>query len=59
MRKIKGPIKNQDGIWKIRTNEGIDLLTKHAGTVRYIREQRIRWIGHFVRMDKERAVKRI
>ena len=35
------------------------MLTKHAGVVRYIRSQRIRWIGHIVRMDEERKVKRI
>ena len=35
------------------------MLTKHAGVVRYIRSQRIRWIGHIVRMGKEGTVKRI
>jgi len=34
------PNKNQDGCWRIRTNEEIDLLIKH--TVRYIKAQRIR-----------------
>jgi hypothetical protein len=57
MRKIHGPIKNQDGTWRLRTNEGIDFLIKH--TVRYIKAQRVRWIGHIVRMDKERTVKRM
>jgi hypothetical protein len=27
--------------------------------VRYIKEHRIKWIGHIVRMDEERTVKRI
>jgi hypothetical protein len=36
MRKMHGPIKDQDGSWRIRTNEEIDLLTKHADVVRYI-----------------------
>jgi len=51
------PNKNQDGHWKIRTNEEIDLLIKH--TVRYIKAQRIKWVGHIVRMVKERTVKRV
>jgi len=27
--------------------------------VRYIKVQRIRWIGHIIRMDEERTMKRI
>jgi len=36
MRKIHGPIKDQDGSWRTRTNGEIDLLIKHADVVRYI-----------------------
>ena len=57
MGKIHGPIKNQDGSWRIRTNGEIDLLIKH--TVRYIKAQRIGWVGHIVRVGKEITVKRI
>jgi len=42
----------------MRTNE-IDLLIKLADIVRYVKAHRIRWIGYFVRLDKERVVKRI
>jgi len=35
------------------------LLIRHADMVRYIKAQRIRWIGHIVKMIKERTVKRI
>jgi hypothetical protein len=59
MRKMCGPIKNQDGSWRITANEEIELLIKHADTGRYIKAQRIRWIGHIVRMDTEKMVKRI
>jgi len=31
---------------------------KYADKVGYINPQRIRWIGHIARMDKERMVKR-
>jgi hypothetical protein len=37
----------------------MDLLIKHGDVVRYIKAQRISWIGHIVRMDKGRIVKRI
>jgi hypothetical protein len=56
MRKILSPIKNPYGSWRISTNEEIDLLIKLADTVGCIKAQRIRWIGHIARMDKERTV---
>jgi hypothetical protein len=31
----------------------------HADIFKYVKPQRIRWIGHIVRMDKERTVKRV
>jgi len=40
-------------------NPEIDLLSRHVATVRYTRAQRIRQIGHIVKIDKERAVKRV
>jgi len=54
MRKIHGTIKNQDGSCRIRTNEEIDVLIKHADVVMYIKTQSIRWVGRIVRMDKGR-----
>ena len=41
------------------TNEETDLLIRLADTVRYVKTQRIRRIGHIVRMDKEMSVKRV
>jgi hypothetical protein len=35
-----------------------DLLFRHAATFRYTRAQRIRRIGHILKIDTERAVKR-
>ena len=58
-RKINGPIKNRDDSWRTKTKEQNNLLIKHADVFRYIRAQRIRWIGRIVRMDKERTAKRI
>jgi hypothetical protein len=37
MRKISGPIKNQDGTCSIRSNEEIDLLIENTDGVRYIK----------------------
>jgi hypothetical protein len=35
------------------------LLIKLADIIRYVKAERIRWIGHIVRLDKEMMVKRI
>jgi hypothetical protein len=51
-----GPTKNQD---ESKINGEIDFLIKHAGTVRYIQVQIIKEVGHVVKMDKEKMVKRI
>jgi len=59
MSKIHGPIQNQDGIWRTRTNEEIDLLTKDADVVRRTTAQRIRWVWHIVRIDEGKRVRRI
>jgi hypothetical protein len=59
MKKLYGPIKNQDENWRVRTNEEIYFLMKHEDIGRYVKAHRIRWIGHIVRMDKERTVQRI
>jgi hypothetical protein len=56
MSKIHGPIQNQDGRWRIRTNDEIDLLTKEADAVRRITIKRTRWVWHIVRIDEERTV---
>jgi hypothetical protein len=34
------------------------LLIKHGDKLKYRKAQRIRWIGHILRMDKEITVKR-
>ena len=35
------------------------MLIRHADIVRYIKAQRIRWIGRIIKMGKERTAKRI
>lgn len=42
--------------WRIGTSEEIDWLIKHSDIVTYIKTQRIRSIGHIVKMGKERTM---
>ena len=53
LRKIFGPV-NFDNIWRIRNNMEIDKLIEGADIVRFIKAQRIKWLGHIQRMDQAR-----
>jgi hypothetical protein len=59
LRKIFGPIKVSEDRWRIRTNDELDILINHANTVRYIKAQRISWLGHIERTPDDRRMKKI
>jgi hypothetical protein len=47
-RKIYGP-KYKDGEWKSRTNRELEELSKEENIVKWIKEQRLSWLGHLER----------
>jgi len=53
LRKIFGAV-NIDSVWRIRNNMEIDNLTEGVDIVRFIKAQRIKWLGHIQRMDRAR-----
>jgi hypothetical protein len=53
LRKIFGPV-NIDNIWRIQNNMEIDKLIEGGDIVRFIKAQRIKWLGHIQRMDQAR-----
>jgi len=55
---IHGPVVEQ-GMWRIRSNQEMRELYKDLHIVAEIKEKRLEWIGHVVRMDQGRAVKKI
>jgi len=57
-RKIYGP-KYEDGEWKIRTNRELEKLNKGEYIVKWIKGQRISWLGHLERMEEDRMPKKI
>jgi hypothetical protein len=59
LRKIFGPVQNEDGSWRIRMNYERNELTENADIVRLIKSRRIAWLGHAMRMDDKRTPKRI
>jgi hypothetical protein len=59
LRKIFGSIKVSEARWRIRTNDELDILINRANIVRYVKAQRISWIGHIERIPDDRTVKKI
>jgi len=58
-RKIFGPTKEVNGLWRIKSNEELDELIKRKNIIRFIKSQRLKWLGHVKRMPNEREVIRI
>jgi len=59
LRKTFGPTKEVNGLWRIKTNEELDELIKRKNIIRFIKSQRLKWLGHMERMPNEREVTRI
>ena len=49
LRKIYGPVKGNE-LWRIRLNDELEATIKGENIVRFIKCQRIRWLGHMERM---------
>jgi len=39
LRRIFGPTKERDGIWRIKTNDELDELIRHKNIINYIKAQ--------------------
>jgi hypothetical protein len=59
LRKIFGPVQNEDGFWRIIMNHELNDLIKNADIVRYVKSERMDWLGHVRRMEGERIPKRV
>ena len=51
--------KYEDGEWKSRTNRELQELSKGENTVKWIKGQRISWLGHLEIMEEDRMPKKI
>ena len=58
LRKIFGP-NNENGIWRIKTNQELDEIIKRKNIINFIRAQRLSWLCHIERMQGTRMVKAI
>jgi len=46
LRKIRGPTKEDNGNWRIKTNKELDELIKQRNIINYVKAQRLSWFGH-------------
>jgi hypothetical protein len=58
VRKIFGPSKYLNGMWRIKTNELLDELLHRKNIIRFVESQRLKWLVHVERMPKERELTR-
>ena len=57
-RRIYGA-KYENGEWKSRTNRELEEMRKGECMVKWIKGQRISWLGHLERMEEDRMAKKI
>jgi len=57
-RKIFGPTC-ENGSWRIKINQELDILIKHENIINFAGAQRLGWYGHIERMQETRMVKAI
>jgi hypothetical protein len=57
-RRICGP-KYENGEWKSRTNRELEEMSKGESIVKWIKGQRISWLGQLERMEEDWVPKKI
>jgi len=57
-RRIYGP-KYENGDWKSRTNRELEGISKGKNITKWIKGQRISWLGHLDRMEEDRMPEKI
>jgi hypothetical protein len=57
-RSMYGP-KYENGEWKSRTNRELEDMSKGENIGKWIKGQRISWLGHLERMEEDRMPKKI
>jgi hypothetical protein len=59
LRKIFGPSKEDNGIWRIKTNKEPDELIRHRNITNYVKSRRLSWFGNINRMSETNIVRKI
>jgi hypothetical protein len=57
-RRISGP-KYENWEWKSMTKQELEEMSKGENIVKWIKKQKISWLGHLERMEEDRMHKKI
>jgi hypothetical protein len=57
LRRIYGLVVGQEK-WRVRTNQTLQEPYEDSDTAAVIKKKRLDWIGHLVRMDRRRVVRK-
>ena len=52
-------VKYENGEWKSRTNRELEEMSKGENIVKWIKGQRISWLGHLEGMEEDRMPQKI
>jgi hypothetical protein len=44
LRKIYGPTEEDNGIWRIKTNKGLDKFIKHRNIINYVKSPKTKLV---------------
>jgi hypothetical protein len=58
LRRIHGPVM-ENNMWRLRYYEELNTLLKGEDIIRFMKSQRIRWLGHVERMKDNAMPKRM
>jgi hypothetical protein len=59
LRKIFGPTKGDNDIWRIKINKELDELIKHQNIINYVTSQRLSWFQHTNIMSETSVIRKI
>jgi hypothetical protein len=59
LRKSRHSVSQYHGEWKSRTNRELEEKSKEENIVKWIKGQRMSWLGHLERMEEDRMPKKI
>jgi hypothetical protein len=58
VRTIYGPVKEGER-WRIRSNRELEEIIRGEDIVKFVKSQRLAWLGHAERMDEERMSRKL